>query len=154
MEDKSPIYLSLENSKGLSQNNVQSINKELRELPVNLAQKLINLNNLEDALQSAYTELGYSAGQGLMGINALREGKRIFNNAKSSLQEKICDYEPLRIYCEKTAAIEGVTCAGLILGGLLATKTQGIDVVSVSIILSRVGIKKFCQSKWQSKLKD
>jgi hypothetical protein len=146
----SKLNESLEYSiKSFPSENAQIIKKQIEQLPAEFVLQLENLYNSENDLEQAYENIGNYAGQGAWGVDALKEGKRIFNNLRHQLQQNLCNYKPLRLYCENTNVIDGLSVAGIVLGGLLASKTANIDVVSAALIISRIGIKNFCKSNWQ-----
>ena len=115
-------------------------------------QMLMELNSVilnTQSVEDVYALLGKEAGAAAFGSNLIESGKSMFLNKASGLSDAICGNELLKKYCLNANYIDTSTCAGLILGRLHSSKTQGINIVLISIILARIGIKNLCTKKWE-----
>ncbi len=150
MEDSFLRDRVLKSTKELSEHERHLILESINQIQSELGLKLEDMFARDVSLDTAFIEIGSTSGQGLLGIDALREGKKLFNRYKSKLHKDICSFKLLRAYCENATVIDTVTVAGLILGGLHAAKTYGIDVASTAFIVARLGIKGFCRVQWSN----
>lgn len=120
------------------------------QLSPEIVLKLETLFQSENSLDEAYMNIGATLGQAAWGKDALKEGKKLFSKYKKKLQKQLCHYPPLRLFCENQNVTDGLSVAAMIAGGLLQSMTFNIDVVSASLILSKMGIRNFCQVEWQT----
>ena len=117
-------------------------------LPTNLIDELEDVLNQVSNVDDAFALLGKQAGVGAAGLNPWESGKSMFFNNVARLSSEICNNKLLQSYCENKNSIDVSTCAGLVLGGLYVAQTHGINIVLISIIVSRLGIRKFCDRHW------
>ncbi|MFY0696712.1 MAG: hypothetical protein JXR11_02550 [Balneola sp.] len=151
--DRTNIPDSILNSiQGLPVEQQTIVRDSFSEVTPEMLSELIILSEHEDSVDQAYITIGKNSGQGIFGIDALKEGKRLFNNHKNQLQKKLCGYDPLRVYCENAHVIDRITLAGIILGALITITSIELDVIATAHLVSRISIRDFCKSEWSNQL--
>ncbi|GAB3002397.1 hypothetical protein GCM10027284_20190 [Cyclobacterium sediminis] len=92
--------------------------------------------------------LGAEYGAGAIGQNIKDAGTKIFLNIIAKIQPKICKINALKQYTTNATFVDIFTVAALIAGGLTGKMTAGINIPLISVIISRMGIRHFCQKVW------
>lgn len=120
----------------------------LESLPAKRIHELEKVINQSKTVEDLYYMIGLAGGVAATGEDPTQSGKSMFLNNMSTLSQSICNNKLLWKYCKSATVIDITTCSGLIMGGLINAKSVGINIPLLSLLIARIGIRKFCSKFW------
>ena len=109
---------------------------------------------LEDLLgditspSAGFILLGRELGASATGEDPEKRGRMAFNRRLSDLRTRLCENKHIKLYCSDANYADATSVAALIAGSLIASNFTGMNVLLVSCIAARLGLRNLCDQKW------
>lgn len=119
--------------------------KQLSEPELRALQKMLaDVSTADHGFERLGEELGASA----LGGERWTRGKQVFDRRLAEVRKIVCESEQAKSYCGDSSYADATTIAALVAGSLMAANFAGLNVLLVSCIAARLGIRSFCSAAW------
>lgn len=78
----------------------------------------------------------------------VEQGKRLFENAKGEIREKLCANSTIKAFCQSPRVKDAMLLASLIASALLKANYEGLNIPLASVLISRIGLESICKKTW------
>jgi|GEM_PF-4388379 len=100
------------------------------------------------SVDTGFALLGKELGASATGEDPEKRGRVTFNRRLSEIRSKVCEIEAFKSYCGDANYTDSTTVAALVAGALLEANFAGMNVLLVSCIIARIGLRNLCDKTW------
>ena len=100
--------------------------------------------------ESGFMALGRELGAAATGEDPEERGCSAFHRRIDEIRASVCTNTKVRKYCSDPNYADMTTAAALVAGALIASNFSGLNVLLVSCICTRLGLRNLCHKAWIS----